>query len=106
MFPPLSRAAVALAAAAALFASAPAHAQQSVRVGFIPVMGAAQVFVAEAEGWNKQAGLNLDLKAFESGPNMIQALSSGTLDVYVAGLAPLLVARSRNIDVRVVAATV
>ena len=37
---------------------------------------------------------------------MIQALSSGTLDVYVGGLAPLLVARSKGIDVRVVAATV
>ena len=37
---------------------------------------------------------------------MIQALRSGTLDVYVAGLAPLLVARSKGIDVRVVAATV
>src|SRR4029078_12000145 len=46
------------------------------------------------------------MPAFESGPNMIQALSSGSLDVYAAGLAPLLVARSKGIRVRVVAATV
>lgn len=96
-----------LAAAAALsFASAPASAQQDLRVGFIPVMGAAQIFVAEGEGWTRQAGITLKTSAFESGPNMIQALSSGTLDVYVAGLAPLLVARQKGIDVRVVAATV
>ena len=69
-------------------------------------MGVAQIFVAEGEGWTKKAGIPLALAAFESGPNMIQALSSGTLDVYVAGLAPLLVARSKGIDVRVVAATV
>jgi NitT/TauT family transport system substrate-binding protein len=36
---------------------------------------------------------------------MIQALASGTLDVYVAGVAPLGVARSKGIDVRVVTAT-
>ena len=36
---------------------------------------------------------------------MIQALASGTIDVYVAGVAPLAVARSRGVDVRVVAAT-
>jgi NitT/TauT family transport system substrate-binding protein len=83
-----------------------AHAQQPLRVGYIPVMGVAQIFVADGEGWTKQAGIPLTTAAFESGPNMIQALSSGTLDVYVAGLAPLLVARSKGIDVRVIAATV
>src|SRR3982074_2695163 len=93
--------------AAGLLASATsALAQQPLRVGFIPVMGAAQIFVPDGEGWTKQAGIPLAPAAFESGPNMIQALSSGSLDVYVAGLAPLLVARAKGIDVRVVAATV
>ena len=36
---------------------------------------------------------------------MIQALASGTLDIYVAGVAPLAVARSKGVDVKVVAAT-
>jgi NitT/TauT family transport system substrate-binding protein len=94
-------------AAAVALSAVPARAQtQDLRVGFIPVMGVAQLFVAEGEGWNKQAGITLKTAAFESGPNMIQALSSGTLDVYAAGLAPLIVARSKGIDVRVIAATV
>jgi NitT/TauT family transport system substrate-binding protein len=83
-----------------------ALAQQPLRVGYIPVMGVAQIFVARGEGWTKQAGIPLTPAAFESGPNMIQALNSGSLDVYAAGLAPLLVARQKGIDVRVVAATV
>jgi len=97
-----------LLVAAALLGAGGASAQQNqqLRVGFIPVMGAAQVFVADGEGWLKQSGLTLAPSTFESGPNMIQALSSGTLDVYVAGLAPILVARSKGVDVRVVAATV
>lgn len=95
-----------LATGVAVLWAAGASAQQPLRVGFIPVMGAAQIFVAEGEGWFKQAGLTFQPATFESGPNMIQALSSGTLDVYVAGLGPLLTARSKGIDVRVVAATV
>ena len=75
------------------------------RAGFIPVVGTAPFFVAQGEGLLKQAGLEIATTAFESGPNMIQALASGTLDIYIAGVAPLAVARSRGIDVRVVAAT-
>jgi NitT/TauT family transport system substrate-binding protein len=76
-----------------------------VRVGNIPVVGAAPIFVADKEGWTKAAGLDLAFTTFQSGPNAIQALASGTIDVYVAGVAPLGVARSRGIDVKVVAAT-
>ncbi|WP_245431021.1 ABC transporter substrate-binding protein, partial [Rhodoplanes roseus] len=75
------------------------------RVGVIPILGAAPIFVADREGWLKAAGLDVSFTTFESGPNMIQALASGTIDVYVAGVAPLIVARSRGIDVRVVTAT-
>src|SRR5262249_23402796 len=96
-----------LAVAAFTLASTAAMAQQQeLRVGYIPVMGAAQIFVADGEGWFKKDGITLRTAAFDSGPNMIQALQSGTLDVYVAGLAPLFVARQRGIDVRVIAATV
>ena len=85
-----------------------AHARTArvpVRVGNIPVVGAAPIFVIDKEGWAKEAGLDLALTTFQSGPNAIQSLASGTIDVYVAGIAPLGVARSRGIDVKVVAAT-
>lgn len=100
----LIKAFAALAGLAAL--AAPALAQTvPVRIGVIPVIGAAPVFVANGEGWLKEAGLAPAFTTFESGPNMIQALASGTIDVYVAGIAPLAVARTKGIDVRVVAAT-
>jgi len=96
------------AVAAAVLAAGSAQAQQNttVRIGYIPVMGAAQVFVAQGEGWFKEEGLNVQFTKFESGPNLIQAVASGTIDVYNAGFAPLLVARSKGQDVRVIAATV
>ena len=99
---------LALASGFAAFAPLAARAQGqpvAARVGYIPVVGTAPFFVAQGEGWLKQAGVEPAVTVFESGPNMIQALASGTLDVYVAGVAPLAVARSRGIDVRVVAST-
>jgi NitT/TauT family transport system substrate-binding protein len=86
-------------------AHAPAAAQTSARIGYIPVIGASQIFVADKEGLLKKAGLDAKFITFESGPAMIQALASGSIDIYVAGVAPLAVARSKGIDVRVVAAT-
>ena len=86
-------------------AAAPAVAQTTARVGVIPVLGVAPILVVDKEGWAKEAGLDLKFTTFESGPLMIQALASGTIDIYVAGVAPLGVARSKGIDVRVVTST-
>ncbi|WP_332685697.1 ABC transporter substrate-binding protein [Bosea sp. (in: a-proteobacteria)] len=91
--------------AAAPFAGASAQDAAPARIGYIPVIGTAPIFVAHGEGWLKQAGITPAFTVFESGPHMIQALASGTIDLYVAGVAPLAVARSRGVDIRVVAST-
>jgi NitT/TauT family transport system substrate-binding protein len=95
-----------LAITAALLIVGPVAAETvTARVGVIPVIGVAPFFVASGEGLLKQAGIATTVTTFESGPNMIQAVASGTLDVYIGGIAPLAVARSKGIDIRVVAAT-
>lgn len=99
------RVALALTLAAGASASSIALAQTPVRVGVIPIVGASPFFVANGSGALKKAGLDVTVTTFESGPNAIQALASGTIDIYVAGVAPLGVARSRGVDVKVVAST-
>ena len=97
---------IVLGVAAGLFSVTAVWAETvPVRVGVIPVIGASAIFVANGQGLLKDAGLAATFTTFESGPNMIQALASGTIDVYVAGIAPLAVARSKGIDVKVVAST-
>lgn len=96
---------LAFVAAAPLAAPALAQSRTVVRAGYIPVLGAAQLFVLDREGWAREAGIDLRLVQFDSGPNAIQALASGTLEAYWAGVAPLAVARARGLDVRVVTAT-
>ncbi|ACB94019.1 ABC transporter substrate-binding protein [Beijerinckia indica] len=75
------------------------------RAGIIPVLGASPVYVAEKEGWFNEGGLKVNLLKFESGPDVMQAAASGTIDVHVAGIAPVAVGRAHGIDLRVVAAT-
>ena len=100
----LTRRALAVGAGAAAFA-VPAEAATSLRVAYIPILAMAQLFVIVGEGWAGQAGLNLQLTRFSSGPAMVQALASGGYDVAYVGIGPAMVARGAGVDMRVVAAT-
>jgi len=78
----------------------------TLRVGYIPIIPMTQLFIMQGEGWTAQSGLNLKLTQFSSGPTMIQALASGSLDVAYVGIGPALVARSRGIDIKVLASNI
>lgn len=80
--------------------------RQTLRVGYIPIIPMTQLFVLEGEGWARDAGLDLVLTRFASGPAMVQALASGSLDAAYIGIGPAMLARARGIDVKVVAASV
>lgn len=90
--------------AAALAAPARARADVALQVAYLPVLPMAQLFVIQAEGWAKKAGLNLQATRFTSGPAMVQALASGKFDVAYIGIGPAMVARAKGLDLRVVAA--
>ncbi len=84
----------------------PAFAATTLRVGYIPIIPMTQLYVITGEGWTKDAGLTLQTTSFQSGPAMIQALASGTLDVAYVGIGPALIARSKGVKLKVVAANV
>ncbi|MBV8851551.1 MAG: ABC transporter substrate-binding protein [Methylobacteriaceae bacterium] len=103
----LSRRSLVLTAAAfAAALAAPARAQSALplRIGYVPVIGAAALYVLDRAGWAREAGLDIRLAKFDSGPAAIQAIASGSLDMLAIGIAPIAVARSRGLDVQVVSA--
>lgn len=75
-------------------------------IGYMPILPVAQLFVLENAGWASEAGLELELTRFSSGPAMVQALASGELDVMYFGIGPAMVSRSRDIPIRVLAASI
>lgn len=94
-----------LTALGVVLAGSAAAQTTTLQVGYIPVLGISQLFVTEAEGWAKDAGLDLKITRFDSGPAMIQALASDKLDVLYAGVSPMIVAKANGIGVSVLAAT-
>jgi len=97
--------AVVLAAAAfSWLAAAPASAQTKLEVAYIPIMPMTQLFILQEEGWAKEAGLELKLTKFSSGPAIVQAIASGKFDVIYFGIGPAMVARANGIPIKVVAA--
>jgi NitT/TauT family transport system substrate-binding protein len=101
----ISRRAALAASAAFVAARAGAQSPLRIRVGYVPVIGAAPLFVLNGAGWAAQSGLDLALTKFESGPPAVQALASGTLDVLFIGVAPIAVARAKGLPIKIVAAS-
>jgi NitT/TauT family transport system substrate-binding protein len=94
-----------LIAAAALLGTA-ARADTRLDVAYMPIMPVAQLFVVESEGWGRQAGLDLKLTKFDSGPAITTAIASGKFDVMYFGIGPALVARAGGVPIKVVASNV
>lgn len=92
--------------AIALCWAAGAPAATTINVGYVPILAMSQLFVLEGEGWAKQAGIEFKKVSFGEGPDIIQALNAGTVDVAYFGIGPAMVARSKGIDVRVVASNI
>jgi len=83
----------------------PGFAQSTMlRIGYVPVIGASALFVVAGDGSARDAGLDLKLSKFDSGPNAIQAFASGTIDILVIGVAPVAVARARGLNTAIITA--
>ncbi|QFT83506.1 Putative aliphatic sulfonates-binding protein precursor [Halomonas sp. THAF12] len=98
---------LALLAALSLGMAGQSHADDTtLEVGYMPILPVAQLFVMEGEGWTDDAGLDLELTRFSSGPAMVQALASGELDVMYFGIGPAMVARANGVPIKVLASSI
>lgn len=103
---PVLRGLAAFALAIGLLSQSGASAQTKLKVAYIPIMPMAQLFVMEGEGWTKEAGLELELTKFSSGPAIVQAIASGNFDLMYFGIGPAMVSRARGVPIKVVASNV
>ena len=73
-----------------------------IKVGYIPILAAAPLFITESEGWLAENQIALKLTKFDSGPNAIQALAAGQIDIMVAGVGPVIVARASGAEISII----
>lgn len=83
-----------------------AYAATPINVGYLPVLPMSQLFVIAGEGWAKSTGIELKLQRFTDASALMKAFAAGQLQVAYVGINPVLVARAKGVDVRVVASNI
>jgi NitT/TauT family transport system substrate-binding protein len=100
----ITRAGFALGAIGATATAAFAQSRVSVSVGVTNSNSDAPFFIAEAKGYFRQQGLDVDLIPFDSAAKMVALLGTGQLDVSAgAPSAGLYNIAARAVDIRIVA---
>ena len=82
----------------------PARAAERVSLGIVNTISDAPFFLADALGYFRDEGLDVDIQTFPSGANMVAPLGAGQLDIGAGALsAAFFNAFERNISLRIVA---
>jgi len=79
-----------VAAAMVVAIASPAAAKEPLRVGYLSFLTFGGVEVAEQKRWYEEAGLDVELILFPSGPPLLEAMASGSIDVGALGGVPTL----------------
>ncbi len=85
--------------------SASAQAPSKVRVGYFPALPFISPDIIRGEGWEKSAGLQLELKSFPGPSLLVQAFAAGGLDAMYNNISSALPLVARGFEVRIAAAT-
>jgi NitT/TauT family transport system substrate-binding protein len=70
------------------------------RVGALPVTDLKQLYVADAKGFFREEGLEVQVENFEGGATIIPGVESGSLDLGWSNSVSVLQARARGLDMR------
>ena len=76
----------------------------TVKIGYLPSDHDAALFVADAQGKYKDAGINTELVQFNNGGDLMTAMASGDIDVGYVGIAPVLSSVEKGVPVKVISA--
>ncbi len=88
-----------LALSVALLASpAPGQGATRLRLGIMPIVDLLQFFVADANGYFREAGLQVEATFMAGGAQIAPAVEGGSLDIGWSNVVSILLARDRGFD--------
>ncbi|WP_312496277.1 ABC transporter substrate-binding protein [Pseudomonas cremoris] len=99
----IKRSLLALSLTVAALAGGVSAEEKPLRIGYVFAMANAPALIADKEGFYREEGLNVDLKALGDGPVIQQALAAGELDVAYVGTPPVYQWFSRGLQSRFLA---
>ena len=74
-----------------------------VKIGYLPTDHDTALFVANATGMYKDAGMNVELYEYNNGGDLMSAMVSGDLDVGYVGITPVINSMSKGVPIKIVA---
>ncbi len=86
-----------------LVASCQVYAAEKIRIGWVYAMANAPVVIADKKGFFKDAGVDVEITSFTSGPIIQQALAAGQLDMAYIGAPPVYHWYSRGLKSQILA---
>ena len=86
-----------------LVASCQVYAADKIRIGWVYAMANAPVVIADKKGFFKDAGVEVEITSFTSGPIIQQALAAGQLDMAYIGAPPVYHWYSRGLKSQILA---
>lgn len=79
--------------------------EAKIRIGAIKAIGTVVPFVAERLGYLDDKEIEIQVATFMDGPTVMQAFTTGNIDVAYLGVAPSAIWWSKGMDLKVVAST-
>ena len=73
------------------------------KIGYVPFVDIAQLYVMIGEKWTEKAGLDIELTRFASPFAVMEALEGDTFDAFYVALSPMLGARAAGAKIKIVA---
>jgi NitT/TauT family transport system substrate-binding protein len=86
-----------------LFFSTHAFAKEKIKIGWVYAMANAPVVIAKEKGFFDEAGVDVEIVSFTSGPIVHQALAAGELDMAYIGAPPVYHWYSRGLKSKILA---
>jgi NitT/TauT family transport system substrate-binding protein len=83
--------------------TAAAAGEETIQVGIIPIVDVAPIYLGQEQGFFKDEGLSLELVPAQGGAAIVPAVTSGTMDFGFSNISSMLLAKSKGLDVKVVA---
>jgi NitT/TauT family transport system substrate-binding protein len=85
-----------------LFSCQSKNEETVINVGYIPIADCSQLFVAYEKGFFKDEGINVKIKEFQGGPQILEALGGQKLEIGFSNLISLILANEKGINFRAI----
>lgn len=68
------------------------------KVGYIPIADASQLFIAQEKGYFKEEGLEIEMIQLQGGPKILEALGSESIDVGFSNVVSLILSKNAGLN--------